>query len=175
MFNCFGNIINNIPDEICRPAKKCLLAQSVSPGIQTKVTQYTNVVHGPVSFNKIIVYIGNQIIIYVDRYKHAILIHNPFHRVPVRMAVLRISIRYTIRCMIYTVMKIRNVVMADYMAGTTYLDCIFRQTFFIWIGSLKRWQFLIRIRRYFRWKEPAVNSIRIVSADKNIISDVKIL
>ena len=63
MLDTVRSMIDDVPYEIGWPAEKRLLAQSMSSSAYTKVAQDAYVIHGPVSFNKVIMHVGNEVIV----------------------------------------------------------------------------------------------------------------
>ena len=79
------------------------------------------------------------------------------------MSIGRIAVRHAIGGMVDSIVKIGNVIVANYMTGPCDFDGIFRQTLAgrIGIGS--------------RGIAPSFQIVRIVSAEKSVVGDVEVL
>ncbi len=125
MFYGFGGVVDDVPYKIRRSAVKGLLAEAVGARVQAEVAQDANVIHGPVSLHKVVVDIGNEVIIDIDGNEHPVLPQHFFHRIDIRVGVSGIAVRDTVGSVVDAVVEIHDVVIADDVTGPADLDRIF--------------------------------------------------
>ena len=136
MFWNVRDIIDNVPYEICRPAVQSLGTEGVARCVHANVAQDANVVHRTIRLNAVVMNVRDQVIVNIGRNESLVFSENFLQRIHIRVAERRIAVRNSVRCMIYSVVKIGHIVMAYDMTGSGDFNGIFGKAFFIrvWRG-----------------------------------------